>query len=223
MKGYTMKQNHTFGEQELSALRESVIGQMSAKRYHHTSAVEDMVRRLAALYCPEEESALRAAALLHDITKEYDVPTHVAILEKAGVPVTEADKLSHKTFHARTAAVLIPERYPAFATETVISAVRWHTTGREGMTLTEQLLYLADYIDDSRMFPDCVRLRTYFWDAHPERMSPEARLAHLRHTLIMSYDMTLRALINEGAIISPDTALSRNELVQAELSAPETN
>lgn len=213
-----MKQSQAFGEQELTALRETVIGQMSSKRYVHTAAVEEMVARLAALYCPEETLALRAAALLHDVTKEYDIPTHVRILREAGETVPAGAEFSHKTFHARTAAIVIPQTYPAFATDTVVSAVRWHTTGREGMTLTEKLLYLADYIDESRIFPDCVRLRSYFWGANPETMSPKERLVHLRRTLIMSYDMTMRALINEGAVISPDTTLARNELALEELT-----
>ncbi len=201
----------------MTALRETVIGQMSPKRYAHTAAVEEMVTRLAALYCPEETMSLRAAALLHDITKEYDIPTHVHMLQEAGEIVPTGAEFSHKTFHARTAALLIPAEYPDFNCETVVSAVRWHTTGREGMTLTEKLLYLADYIDESRIFPDCVRLRSYFWSAKPEIMSMEERLAHLRRTLIMSFDMTMRALINEGAVISPDTTFARNELALEEL------
>ncbi len=211
-----MNQTKTFGEPELAALREAVISKMSPKRFHHTAAVEEMVTRLATLYCPEDVTALRAAALLHDITKEYDIPTQVRILREAGKEVKPGDEFSHKTFHARTAAILIPEQYPDYADDVVISAVRWHTTGREGMTLTEKLLYLADYIDDSRIFPDCVRLRTYFWDAHPEKMSAEDRRAHLRRTLIMSFDMTMRALLSEGAVISPDTAFARNQLVLEE-------
>ena len=69
----------------------------------------------------------------------------------------------------------------------------------------------------SRIFPDCVRLRSYFWSAKPETMSMEERLVHLRRTLIMSFDMTMRALINEGAVISPDTTFARNELALEEL------
>ena len=211
-----MNQAITFGEAELTALRETVMGQMSSKRFHHTAAVEDMVVRLATLYCPEEIPALRAAALLHDITKEYDIPTQMTLLTEAGQPPAQGEEFAHKTFHARTAALLIPDNYPAFNCETVVNAVRWHTTGREDMTLTEELLYLADYIDDSRLFPDCVRLRSFFWDAHPERMTMEDRLIHLRRTLIMSFDMTVRALVSEGAVISPDTTFARNELVLAE-------
>ena len=209
---------YPFGEDEITALREQVIGEMSPKRFHHTAAVEDMVTRLATLFCPEDIPALRVAALLHDITKEYSAETHMEILTRSGQAPEAGEAYAYKTFHARTAAILIPERYPAFATDTVISAVRWHTTGRAGMTLTEQLLYLADYIDDSRLFPDCVRLRSFFWSAHPERMTADERRIHLRRTLIMSFDMTMRALLAEGAVISPDTALARNELVLAELT-----
>ncbi len=215
-----MKQSkYPFGESELIALRESVVNHISPKRFIHTAAVEDMVIRLATLYCPDEIPALRAAALLHDITKEYDIATQITLLTEAGQPPKAGESFAHKTFHARTAALLIPDNYPLFNCETVVNAVRWHTTGREGMTLTEQLLYLADYIDESRIFPDCVRLRTFFWSASPETMSMEDRLTHLRRTLIMSFDMTVRALINECAVISPDTALARNELVLAELTA----
>ena len=209
---------YPFGEAELTALRQRILSEMSPKRYHHTAAVEDMVVRLATLYCPEEIPALRAAALLHDITKEYDIPTQMTLLTEAGQPPAQGEEFAHKTFHARTAALLIPDNYPAFNCETVVNAVRWHTTGREDMTLTEELLYLADYIDDSRLFPDCVRLRSFFWDAHPERLTMEDRLVHLRRTLIMSFDMTMRALLAECAVISPDTALARNRLVLAELT-----
>ena len=208
---------YPFGESEIAALREQVIGELSPKRFHHTAAVEEMVTRLATLFCPEDIPALRVAALLHDITKEYSAETHREILTSKGQAPAVGEEYAYKTFHARTAALLIPEKYPTFACETVINAVRWHTTGHEGMTLPEKLLYLADYIDESRLFPDCVRLRSFFWNARPETMTVEQRQAHLRRTLIMSYDMTMRALLSEDAVISPDTALARNELVLEEL------
>ncbi len=214
-----MTADMTRGTAELDALRATVRTQMSEKRFKHTAAVEDMVARLAALYCPEKEFLLRAAALLHDITKEYDLPTQLELCRRAGIATTEADKLAYKTLHAKTAAALIPDNYPAYAHEEIISAVRWHTTGHAGMTLGEQLLYLADYIDDSRLFPDCVRLRTLFWRENPAAMTPEDRLHHLRRILIMSFDMTVRALVNEGALVSADTIDARNDLVLADLLA----
>ena len=202
-----------FTKESLDALRESLKDTMSEKRYRHTVAVEDMVARLAALYCPEKTDVLRAAALLHDITKELDTEEQMSICRERGVELEDNAEYAPKTLHARTAAVLIPERYPAYAHPEVISAVRWHTTGHAYMTLGEKLVYLADYIDESRRFPDCVRLRKLFWDAHPERMIPDERAEHLRDVLIVSYEMTVRGLLDDGALISTDTMLARNELV----------
>ena len=200
----------------LSALRAAVASEMSEKRFRHTAAVESMVARLAALYCPAEENLLRAAALLHDVTKEWDTDTQLEACRRMGIPTVETDRLAHKTLHARTAAALIPEKYPDFNHEIIVSAVRWHTTGRAGMTLCDMLLYLADYIDDSRLFPDCVRLRTLFWRPDVAGMTEEERIAHLYRILIMSFDMTIRALVNEGAVVSVDTVEARNDLVLAE-------
>ena len=199
-------------ESMLDDLRGHIASQMSPKRLRHTLAVEDMVARLCALFCPEETMKLRAAALLHDITKELDTEAQIALCQKFELPVSQADRLSPKTFHARTAAALIAAEYPTFADSTIVDAVRWHTTGRVGMTLTEQLLYLADYIDASRTFHSCVVLRRYFWGAVPEKMTAEDRLRLLRETLSFSFDLTMRDLLDDGALIAKETVEARNEL-----------
>ena len=156
---------------------------------------------------------MRAAALLHDCTKELSVEEQTALCRELGLTVTDADLLAPKTLHARSAAACISTRYPAFDDPMIVSAVRWHTTGHRDMTLTEKILYLADYIDDSRSFESCVVLRRYFWGANPERMSESERLALLRDTLILSFDMTMRDLLSEGRPISVETAEARNELL----------
>lgn len=200
-------------EEMLDALRARVALGMSEKRFFHTREVEKMVARLGALYLPEETMSLRAAALLHDITKEYTTDEQCRILRAHGKSVTEFDRYAPKTLHARTAALLIPEQYPEFADPEILFCVRWHTTGRTGMSLGAKLVYLADYIDMSRTFPDCVSLRNFFFGGEPEKMDMAARLAHLRETLILSYDMTIRALVEEGKPLSVDTAHARNELI----------
>ena len=200
-------------EQMLAELRERVMGQMSAKRFRHTAAVEDMVARLCELYAPNQTLAMRAAALLHDVTKELSAKEQVTLSLELGLSVSPEDLLSPKTFHARTAAALIPKEFPDFDDPTVTLAVRFHTTGRRGMTVTEKLLYLADYIDLSRTFENCVRLRNFFWDAHPEDLSEQERNALLCDTLILSFDMTVKDLLEEGAPIAVDTMEARNELI----------
>lgn len=202
-----------FTQQELQALRERVTADMSPKRAQHTLAVEQMAARLCALYCPGQEQLLRVAALLHDVTKEWPTEQHVAFLQANGVAVTPLDLAAPKTLHARTAALLIPAQFPEYADPEVISAVRWHTTGREDMTLSERIVYLADYIDLSRTFPDCVKLRSAFWDANPADMDAAQRSKHLARVLIASFDMTVAGLLADGAPVSPDTFCARNSLI----------
>jgi len=206
-------------EQSLDRLRERVMREMSPKRFRHTLAVEQMVERLCALFCPEESLRMRAAALLHDLTKELDTAGQTALCRRLGISLIPADLLAPKTLHARTAAARIAVDFPEFADPVVIDAVRWHTTGRAGMTLTEKLLYLADYVDLSRTFSNCVLLRRYFFGANPESMDAEERLALLRDTLILSYDMTVRDLLDEGIPIAEDTVKARNELLLEKASA----
>ncbi len=200
-------------EQMLCDLRAEMQQGLSAKRYRHVAAVEEAVGRMAAIYCPEKRMLLRAAALLHDMTKEYTDEEQIAVLGRFGVSVSPLDRLAPKTHHARSAAALIPSRYPTFADPELVSCVRWHTTGHASMTLSERLLYLADYIDESRTFRDCVILRGLFWGAHPEAMTQEEREAHLREVLILSFDLTVQGLLAQGVPISPDTTDARNALL----------
>ena len=203
----------------LDQLRETVMNTMSPKRFRHTVAVEEMIIRLCELFCPEQTAKLRAAALLHDLTKELDPEQQIELCKKYGLSVTDADRIAPKTFHARTAAEKIRLEMPALADPVIVEAVRWHTTGHAGMTLTEKLLYLADYIDESRTYPNCVILRRYFFGADPQRMTADERLALLRDTLILSYDMTIGDLISEGMPIAEDTVMARNELMLARTKA----
>ena len=200
-------------EKMLDALRETVRGSMSPKRFAHTAAVEEMVARLCALYCPEYTFQLRAAALLHDLTKELTPEAQEALCVAYDIPVNDEQRLSPKTYHAKTAAARIVRDFPQFADPIIIDAVRWHTTGHAGMTLTEKLLYLADYIDDSRTFSSCVLLRRYFFGADPELMTREERERHLQATLLLSFEHTLKDLLAEGAPIDEDTVRARNELL----------
>lgn len=206
-------------EQKLSALRESIVSAMSEKRAIHTLAVEAMAIRLGKLYAPDKIDILRAAALLHDITKEIKTSGQIDLCREYEIALGDGEIFSPKTFHAKTAAAIIPYKYPDFADDEIINAVRWHTTGHKGMTVTEKIIYLADYIDESRTFEDCVFLRNMFWNADPQKMSEDEKKSHLRDVLIVSYDMTVKHLIEENLPIASDTMDARNELICEKLKA----
>lgn len=205
--------NNNFSEEMLEILRKKVRAEMGDKRYFHTLEVEKMAIRLGEIYAPSQINMLRAAALLHDVTKERTPEEHIAICESAGLEVSVAERKSPKMFHAKTGALVIPLKYPEFATSEVIEAVRYHTTGRADMSIAEKIIYLADYIDMSRTFEDCVKLRDFFFDFDFETSDVEQKNAHLRDTLIMSYDLTIRGLLEDGKHINDTTFEARNFLI----------
>ncbi len=205
--------NNNFSEEMLASLRENVKNEMGEKRYFHTLEVEKMAIRLGEIYAKDQIPMLRAAALLHDVTKERTTDEHIAICEGAGLLVLKAERKSPKMFHAKTAALIIPEKYPEFATQELINAVRYHTTGRADMSIAEKIIYLADYIDMSRTFEDCIALRNFFFDFDFENSSDDEKISHLNDTLIMSYNLTIKGLLEDDKHIDKTTFEARNYLI----------
>ena len=200
----------TVTEQALSELRERIKEHISGKRYSHTLAVEKEISALCRIFSMSERETLtmQAAALLHDITKEKSTVEQTELCAKGNIPYGAIELSSPKVFHAMTAEVVIKESFPEYAVEDILSPIRYHTTGRENMMLGEKLLYLADYIEETRTFPDCVALRQEFYD-----VSAPAENGHLDDVLITSFKMTVRNLLDEDAQIHPATIASLNSLL----------
>lgn len=205
-----------YSDRELAELREAVKPYLKPKRYAHTLAVEEEAAALADIFMPGDESfssKLRAAALLHDITKKLELESQLQICSEFGIIIGEYDTLSPKVFHAKTAAAIIPRDFPDFADESVIRAVRLHTTGAADMKLADMLLYLADYIEPTRSFGDCIELRKIFYNKIKKAENESERLFALCETLVLSFDMTLRGLIEDGAVIARETTEARNHFI----------
>ena len=198
----------------LDAVRDEMSKSISPKRFEHTLGVEREISALCRLYLPDRITQMRIAALLHDITKELSPAEHIALLGKYGIAVPESYKRNPKLFHALTGAYMAKEIFSEYIDEKSFSAILYHTTGRRGMTLEEKLLYLADYIEDTRTFDDCVRLRKHFYDSIASASTEADRTDVLNKTLLYSFDMTIKALVVEGAEIDINTVDARNFLIE---------
>lgn len=197
----------------LDALREEVAAYISGKRYRHTLGVEREIAELGRLYLPEKIPALRAAALLHDITKEKTHEEQLALCARYGIPVSDTDRISPKIFHAKTGCRVARDAYPDLVTDEIFDAIEKHTTGARDMSLFAKLLYLADYIEDTRTFPDCVTLRHVFWDG-VAGLAAEALPEHLDRVILLSYDMTIRDLLENENPVALATIDARNALLE---------
>ena len=69
-----------YSDKEIEMLKNSVALRMSEKRFLHTMGVVFTAERLGKTLLPEKISELKAAALLHDVSKELPVSKHIEIL-----------------------------------------------------------------------------------------------------------------------------------------------
>jgi nicotinate-nucleotide adenylyltransferase len=117
---------------------------ISAERALHSLGVEDVAVTLAMRWGGDPEEA-GCAALLHDMTK--DGSDLLQSMRRYGIMSAEWEETVPGAYHALTGAALAREM--GFG-EGVCSAVRWHTTGRAGMTDLEKIIYLADKTEPFR-------------------------------------------------------------------------
>lgn len=198
----------------LEELRGRISRSLSAERFAHTEGVAQTAAKMAFLYTPDAAHEIEAAAYLHDITKEYSLEKQLKICSEFGIIPRDDEAGVPAVLHAITAASIIPVEYPEFATETVISSVRWHTTGRAGMSLPEKIIFLADYIEEGRKYPDCIAAREFFNSVDLSALDEHARLAHLDSAILMAIDATLNHLRRKGGLINSDTLAARNYLLE---------
>ena len=96
---------------------------------------------------PMERAQL--AGLLHDCAKCIPAKKKLKICKENKIPVTDFEREHTFLLHAKVGAWVAREKYGVTDPE-ILSAITWHTTGKEDMTLLEKIVYIADYIEPAR-------------------------------------------------------------------------
>jgi len=124
------------------ALQEKSRAMLTPKRYCHVCGTMRAAAKLAVLWKQDPEKA-RIAALLHDCAKCLN-PLTQEVLSGDEMGITPV-------YHAFAGAVLAKTEY-GITDETILRAIRLHTTGDWGMTDFDALIYTADLIEPTRVF-----------------------------------------------------------------------
>lgn len=119
-----------------------------AKRFAHTLGVEFTAAALAMRYQADVTDA-QIAGLLHDCAKCLTDEKRVDICEKHQIPMTEIERRNPFLLHAKVGEYLAREKY-GITNPDILNAIRFHTTGRENMSLLEKIVFIADYIEPGR-------------------------------------------------------------------------
>ena len=180
----------------LSRLRPVALSYLKHQRIPHVLGTEQEAIRLAARYGADVGKA-RVAALLHDCTKRLDLEEQLALCRRYHIQLDALEEKTLKLLHAKTGAAVARDVFGV--DDEIYRAIWWHTTGHAGMTLLEKVMYLADYIEPSRVFPGVEDLRRACYE-------------DLDRGLLMGLEMTIQEMTELGTPVHRATLEARDAL-----------
>ncbi len=173
----------------MEELEPVVLSLLKENRRKHVLGCRDTAAQLAQKWGCNVEDAARAG-MLHDITKALDGPLQLTLCSEYGTILSDFSKRYPKTLHALTGALVAEKIFDE--KETVVEAIRSHTTGKGNMNLLEMIIYVADYMEPNRAFPGVEQLR-------------QLAFSDIEGALQLGLEFTLEHLKSQGAEVSPET------------------
>lgn len=144
-----MTQHKQF-EEKAKELTTAMKKELDEKRFQHTLSVAQTAAALAMCHgCDPYRAYL--AGLLHDCAKCIPHGKKLSLCGKYGLLANDAEAANPDLLHAKLGSRLAHEKY-GIEDEEMLSAIKYHTTGKPGMTMLEQIIYIADYIEIHRKF-----------------------------------------------------------------------
>ena len=177
-------------------IQEKLRKKLKGSRYVHTLGVEYTSVCLAMKYGENLETA-ELSGLLHDCAKELPEKKLIQICRDHGERISKMEYQNPFLLHGKAGACLARDKF-GIDDANILNAIRYHTTGRPGMTLVEKIVFVADYIEPNRKKADnLTELR---------RMAFE----NLDETVLRILEQTLDYLIRTGKEIDRHTVITRD-------------
>lgn len=136
---------------------EIIKSRLTPDRLYHSICVAEKAKHLAEKYGADPEKAY-TTGLVHDIMKKESAEKMLELIENDGQVLGKNEKRITVTLHAIAGEVYLRKNLNV-TDEEILSAVRWHTTGKENMSLFEKIIYVADLVSDDRDYPDVKEVR----------------------------------------------------------------
>ncbi len=178
--------------------KELLKARLNEKRYYHSLCVADEAKRLAQKYGADPDK-MYLAGLLHDITKNFSDAGQLQTFEKFGIMLSAAEKSSPLVWHAMTGALVVEHEF-GIRDEDIISSIRYHTTAKPNMTLSQKILFVADLTSADRNYPDIDEIR-----AKADRDLDECIIGILKFTIC--------DIVSKNRPLHPDTLDAYNYLI----------
>ncbi|MGN1195354.1 MAG: bis(5'-nucleosyl)-tetraphosphatase (symmetrical) YqeK [Acutalibacteraceae bacterium] len=175
-----------------------IRGKLNEDRFIHSLGVADTAVKLAEKFGGDKDKAY-IAGLLHDVMKNESQEEQLKMMKKDDIILSQAEKNNPKLWHAMSGASFIKHEL-GITDPDIINAVRYHTTGRAGMSLLEKIIYTADFISPERNYPDVDVMRSLSFES-------------LDKGDLYSLQFSLKKLSECKSVIHTDSVDFYNELV----------
>lgn len=156
-------------------------------------------------FSTEEKERVAIAALLHDAAKLMGPQQLFEYCDHHGLHIDESDRQTPQTLHPFVGAELVRQEFNLHDEE-ILNAIRYHTTGRAGMSRVEKVVYIADKIEGNTRNPLYIQKMT----AQLDYRQPWT----LDLTLLFILDSTIRFILDKNQVLHPRTLDARNDVLR---------
>lgn len=167
-------------------------------RFYHSMCVAECAKKLAKKYGCDEEKAY-TAGVVHDIMKNTPPDEQLEFLEKLSVKLSNAELANPKLYHAISGAYYVKNELK-IDDEDIFNAVRYHTTGREGMSVLEKVIFVADFVSEDRNYNGIDEIRA-------------ASEESLEKAMMIGISFTIKEIVDKKQSLHIDSVKTYNELI----------
>lgn len=178
---------------------EILKGNLSDKRFNHSIGVMETAVKIAEHYNIDIKSA-ETAGLLHDCARDIRGSLLYKTCHKYRIKQNYITKAQPELLHGLLGVHVAREKYDIKDVE-VLDAIKWHTTGRESMTLLDKVIYLADFTEPGRCFEGLEEVRNAVFE-------------DLDKAMLMALDRTIKYVMMREVYIHPETIKARNGIIR---------
>ncbi len=183
-------------------LQDILIKHLGSKLYRHSLGVAQTAASLAERYGEQPERAY-LTGMVHDYGKVYSGEELRRRAREMSLDLDRVILAEPGLLHAPVGAALLPVELGIVDIE-IIRAVTYHTTCRQGASLLEKIVYLADYIEPGRRHPAV-------------RVVREAAENNLHTALLLAVEQTIKRVLERGKLLHPRSVEFRNSLLISKL------
>lgn len=185
---------------DIKQIEKTLKEMLPERRLKHSLNVSKCALKLSEIYKCDKEKA-EIAGLVHDCAKYFTDEQIEDSIKRFNVELDPLEvnniALSHSVIGSYVAVDIFNIK-----DEEIINAIKYHTTGKENMSLLEKIIYMADLIEEGRNFPRVEELRELTYSGR------------LEEALILSFNNTIKFVIDNNQLIHPRTVKARNYILE---------